>query len=79
MDEALTYPEHDCSIIRRLRDRAKYDFATVHAIFNAVSIVHVSFLSTDPSVDPFPTTLPMLGAMGSFANLYITVMRARAS
>jgi len=68
MDETLAYPRHDRSTVRRLRDRAKYDFATVHAIFNAVSIVHVSFLPTDPSVDPFPTILPMLGAMGNFEN-----------
>lgn len=68
MDEAPTYPNHERSTVRRLRDRARYDFETVHAIFNAVSIVHVSFLPTDPSVDPFPTILPMIGAMGSFAN-----------
>ncbi|KAF9645609.1 hypothetical protein BDM02DRAFT_3119952 [Thelephora ganbajun] len=68
MDETATYPKHDRSTIRRLRDRAKYDFATVHAIFSAASIVHVSFLPTDPSMDPFPTILPMLGAMGNFAN-----------
>ena len=42
----------------------KYDFA----IFNAASIVHVSFLPTDPSFDPFPTILPMPGTIGSFAN-----------
>lgn len=68
MDEAPTYPSHERSTVRRLRDRAKYDFETVHAIFKAVSIVHVSFLPTDPSVDPFPTILPMLGTMGSFLN-----------
>ena len=69
MDETVAYyPKHDRSTVRCLRDRAKYDFATVHAIFGAASIVHVSFLPTDPSVDPFPTILPMLGAMGSFAN-----------
>ena len=66
MDETTTYPKHDRSTVRRLRDRAKYDFATVHDIFNQASIVHVSFLPTDPSTDPFPTILPMLAAMGSF-------------
>lgn len=68
MDETATYryPKHDRSTVRRLRDRARYDFATVHSIFNKASIVHVSFLPTDPSLDPFPTILPMLGAMGSF-------------
>jgi len=68
MDETAAYPIHERSTVRRHRERAKYDFATVHAIFNAVSIVHVSFLPTDPSIDPFPTTLPMVGAMGSFEN-----------
>ena len=68
MDDPATYPKHNRSTVRRLRDRAKYDFATVHAIFNAASIVHVSFLPTDLTTDPFPTILPMLGAMGSFAN-----------
>jgi len=68
MNETVAYPKYDRSTVRRLRDRAKYDFATVNAIFNAAPIVHVSFLPTDPSVDPFPTILPMLGAMGSFTN-----------
>ena len=68
MDETLAYPNHERSTVRRLRDRAKYDFETVHAIFNAASIVHVSFLPTDPSTDPFPTILPMIGTMASFAN-----------
>ena len=68
MEETPTYPIHERSTVNRLRDRAKYDFETVHAIFNAVSIFHVSFLPVEPSVDPFPTILPMIGAMGSFAN-----------
>ena len=68
MEEIAAYPKHDRSTVRRLRDRAKYDCATVHAIFNQASIVHVSFLPTHPSTDPFPTILPMLGAMGSFEN-----------
>ena len=68
MDEALAYPSHERSTVRRLRDRAKYDFETVHSIFNTASIVHVSFIPTDPSVDPFPTILPTLGNMASFEN-----------
>ena len=66
MDETATYPKHDRSTVHRLRERARYDFATVHSIFTAARVVHVSFLPTDPSVDPFPTILPMLGVMGSF-------------
>ena len=68
MDETPTYPSHERGTVRRLRDRAKYDFGTVHTIFNAASIVHVSFMPTDPSIDPFPTILPMLGTMASFVN-----------
>lgn len=68
MDETATYPKHNRSTVRRHRERAKYDFATVHAVFRAAPIVHVSFLPTDPSTDPFPTILPMLGVAGSFEN-----------
>ena len=52
--------------VRRLRNRAAYDYKTVHGIFNAASILHVSFLPPTPQDDPFPTSLPMLGAMCSF-------------
>ena len=54
--------------VRRLRQRASYDYETVHDIVNAASILHVSFLPTDPQEDPFPTTLPMIGAMCSFSD-----------
>ncbi len=54
--------------VRRLRQRAAYDYKTVHSVFNAASILHVSFLPASPQVDPFPTTLPMIGAMCSFSN-----------
>jgi nitroimidazol reductase NimA-like FMN-containing flavoprotein (pyridoxamine 5'-phosphate oxidase superfamily) len=67
-EETATYPKHVRSTIRRLRERARYDFATVHAIFSAAIFVNVSFLPTDPSADPFPTILPMLGTVGSFEN-----------
>ena len=67
-EETAAYPKHARSTVHRLRDRARYDFATVHGIFSAAAFVHVSFLPTDPSVDPFPTILPMLGSVGSFEN-----------
>ncbi|KAI4209358.1 MAG: hypothetical protein LQ351_007690 [Letrouitia transgressa] len=54
--------------VRRLRNRAAYDFATVHSIFNSASILHVSFAPSNPQDDPFPTTIPMLGTMASFSN-----------
>lgn len=52
--------------VRRHRERAKYDFETVHAIVNQSPILHVSFLPTATDQDPFPTILPMIGHMGSF-------------
>ena len=54
--------------VRRLRQRAAYDYKTVYGVFSAASILHVSFQPTDPQDDPFPTTLPMLGTMCSFSN-----------
>ena len=68
MDETAAYPKHERSTVVRLRERARYDFANVHSIFTTATFVHVSFLPTDPSVDPFPTILPMIGSMGSFEN-----------
>ncbi|MCJ1411928.1 hypothetical protein MMC19_006020 [Ptychographa xylographoides] len=61
------YPKHPRSTIHRHRERAAYDFSTVHSIVNACSILHVSFLPPADSDSPFPTTLPMIGTMGSFA------------
>ena len=43
-----------------------YDYQTIHGIVNSTPVVHVSF-PPDAS-DPFPTTLPMVGQMGSFEN-----------
>lgn len=63
---AESYPVQARNTVRRHRERAKYDFATVHAIVDASSILHVSFLPTDPENDPYPTILPMIGYMGSF-------------
>ncbi|KAJ5409133.1 flavin-nucleotide-binding protein [Penicillium cosmopolitanum] len=61
-----SYPLQARNTVRRHRERAKYDFETVHSIVNASPILHVSFLPTNPADDPFPTTLPMIGYMGSF-------------
>ncbi|KAM7187846.1 hypothetical protein V8F20_010805 [Naviculisporaceae sp. PSN 640] len=66
MAESYSYPVQARNTVRRHRERAKYDFETVHAIVNASSILHVSFLPTDPENDPYPTILPMIGNMGSF-------------
>lgn len=61
-----SYPMQARNTVRRHRERAKYDFETVHSIVNASPILHVSFLPTDPADDPYPTILPMIGYMGSF-------------
>lgn len=54
--------------VRRIRQRAAYDFKTVHSVFNAASILHVAFLPASLNDDPFPTILPMLGTMCSFSD-----------
>lgn len=43
---------------------ATYDVAAIHTIINLSQVLHVSF-SPGPE-DPFPTTIPMIGQMGSF-------------
>ena len=64
-----SYPLQARNTVRRHRERAKYDFETVHSIVNASPILHVSFLPTDPNEDPFSTILPIIGYMGSFDGL----------
>ena len=45
---------------------AAYEYSTIHTIVNTASILHVSFVPS--SEEPFPTTLPMIGQMGSFSH-----------
>lgn len=52
--------------IDTLIDIATYDLHTIHSIINETPVLHVSFNSSD-SEDPFPSILPMIGTMGSFA------------
>lgn len=68
MAEPTAYPQHARSAVNRYKSRATYDFSVIHSIVNSTAIVHVSFLPAPGSDDPFPTTLPMLGQMGSFSN-----------
>ena len=42
-----------------------YDLREIHGIINSTLVLHVSFNTSDPD-DPFPTVLPMIGAMGSY-------------
>lgn len=63
-----SYPSHPRSTIHRYRANAVYDYTAIHDIINTSTILHVSFLPLPSSTDPFPTTLPMIGHMGSFTN-----------
>jgi len=54
--------------VNRHKERASYDYDTVHAIVNQSSILRVSFLPTAVEIDPFPTILPMLGNVASFSS-----------
>ncbi|MCJ1474297.1 hypothetical protein MMC13_002955 [Lambiella insularis] len=60
------YPKGVRNTVNRYRGRGVYDYNTIHTIVNTSPILHVSFVPS--SGDPFPTILPMIGAMGSFAS-----------
>ncbi|XDG06161.1 hypothetical protein ABKA04_005776 [Annulohypoxylon sp. FPYF3050] len=60
----LEYPTQPYSKVNRYDSRASYSLETIHQIVNTCPILHVSF--TVPN-SPFPTILPMIGQMGSFA------------
>ena len=45
---------------------AKYEEDLVHGIINSAPILHVSFNAPVKDGPPFPTILPMLGAIGQF-------------
>ncbi|OTB00273.1 hypothetical protein M426DRAFT_324420 [Hypoxylon sp. CI-4A] len=61
---SLEYPKQPYSKVNRYDSRATYALETIHQIINTSPILHVSFNSPD---SPFPTILPMIGQMGSFA------------
>ncbi|KAI1387617.1 uncharacterized protein F4822DRAFT_288551 [Hypoxylon trugodes] len=60
----LEYPKQPYSKVHRYDTRASYALETIHQIVNTCPILHVSFTPPD---SPFPTILPMIGQMGSFA------------
>lgn len=59
-----TYQLHPRATLGRYKARAKYDYQTIHSIIDACPMLHVSFVPSPD--DPFPTTLPLLGSLGSF-------------
>ncbi|KDR79591.1 hypothetical protein GALMADRAFT_63627 [Galerina marginata CBS 339.88] len=66
MPESEAYECTPRNTVNRLKQRATYDYETVHSIINSAPVVHVSFNPTSFEDDPFPTILPMLGCTGSF-------------
>ncbi|KAA8900641.1 hypothetical protein FN846DRAFT_899729 [Sphaerosporella brunnea] len=60
----LSYPKTAINKVNRYASLAAYDIKTVHSIIAAVPVVHVSFVSEQG----LPTILPMIGALGNFAN-----------
>ncbi|KAL6406734.1 hypothetical protein AUP68_09537 [Ilyonectria robusta] len=65
MRNPLRYPAGQHNKVHRLAEkRAAYDLETVHDIMNRSLVFHISF--QPDAEDPFPTTIPMLGAMGNF-------------
>ncbi|KAM0798529.1 hypothetical protein BDR22DRAFT_859432 [Usnea florida] len=68
MGRSLVYPKLPYSTANRYKDRATYDLHEVHKIINTTKVLHISFNSDDPATGPYPTTLPMIGQMGSFAH-----------
>ncbi|KAI0540289.1 flavin-nucleotide-binding protein [Xylaria digitata] len=62
--EELQYPTKPYSKVNRYDVRATYALKTIHELVNTCPILHVSFTVPD---SPFPTMLPMIGQMGSFA------------
>ncbi|PPQ76422.1 hypothetical protein CVT24_012609 [Panaeolus cyanescens] len=66
MENDTEYQRTTRNSVNRLKNRAKYDYETVHSIIDAAPVVHVSFLPTSIEDDPFPTILPMLGCTGTY-------------
>ncbi|OKL56344.1 hypothetical protein UA08_08377 [Talaromyces atroroseus] len=64
MGRTLTYPKKSLNTVKRYAHRATYDVKAIHSIINDSRVLHVSF-SPGPE-DLFPTTIPMIGQMGSF-------------
>ncbi|KAM7193823.1 hypothetical protein V8F33_007612 [Rhypophila sp. PSN 637] len=63
---AATYDKTALNTGNRLRNRVHYDKDLIHGIIDETPILHVAFNPADPSTEPFPAVLPMLGCIGSF-------------
>ncbi|OIW24372.1 flavin-nucleotide-binding protein [Coniochaeta ligniaria NRRL 30616] len=60
----LEYPKQPYSTVKRYDSLASYSLSTIHTIIATSPLVNVSF---NPPNSPFPTILPMIGALGSYA------------
>ncbi|KAH8805887.1 hypothetical protein F5884DRAFT_709758 [Xylogone sp. PMI_703] len=59
----LEYPKGVNNTVNRYKHQATYELTTIHRIINTSHFLHVSF---HPPTSSFPTTLPLIGQMGSF-------------
>ncbi|KAL6248147.1 hypothetical protein RBB50_004402 [Rhinocladiella similis] len=69
MGRTFEYPKTALNTVNRRGHRGKYDLETIHTLINTSLVLNVSFApGFDSNLDDFPVILPMIGAMGSFAN-----------
>ncbi|KAB5566647.1 hypothetical protein GE09DRAFT_743086 [Coniochaeta sp. 2T2.1] len=59
----LEYPKQPYSTVKRYDSRATYALKTIHHLISTSPILSISFNTPDT---PFPTILPMIGALGSY-------------
>ncbi|KAH9845443.1 flavin-nucleotide-binding protein [Teratosphaeria destructans] len=64
--ETTAYTPDERSKGNRLAKQTTYDHDLIHTIINEAPILHVAFNAPYTSPSPFPTILPMLGAVGHF-------------
>ncbi|KAK0742488.1 hypothetical protein B0T21DRAFT_283181 [Apiosordaria backusii] len=62
----LEYPKEAHNTVKRYNHLASYTLRTIHTIINTTPLLHISFNTTPSS--PFPSTIPMIGQMGSFSH-----------
>ncbi|KAI5198621.1 hypothetical protein E4T39_06666 [Aureobasidium subglaciale] len=60
------YAQTPLNTIKVYKHRAAYDYQTVHSIFAATLVSHVSFIGTDADGDPTPMNLPLTAVLGRY-------------
>ncbi|KAL1303079.1 hypothetical protein AAFC00_006523 [Neodothiora populina] len=61
-----SYAQTPLNTIKVYRDRAAYDYSTVHSIFASTLVSHVSFIGLDEDGDPTPINLPLTAVLGAY-------------